>query len=766
MSFINIKDNKLKVNYKIFLLWSMFILSILFAIGFLYEGKVKFTHLSTHDIETIIFLFYAEVIIISLFIISKAYKYEKYNIKQNRDKALNEVRDKSLVLKRIINNAADGMITINEYGFIQMFNPASERIFGYKAEEVIGKNISIIMAEPYRREHDNYMANYRNTGKEQIIGNGREVMGRHKDGMEFPVDLSVSEVHINNRRIFSGIIRDISERRSVEDQLHTYMKEMEWFREQAEKATRLKSEFLATMSHEIRTPMNGVIGMSELLLSTKLDKDQKKYAKRVMSSAESLLEIINDILDFSKIEAGKLELDPHPINLKELASDLIDLFFIRTDEKALELIFNYPDDVPKYFIGDDVRIRQIISNLLSNAIKFTSEGSVELIIELDQEYIKELNLVKIKISVKDSGIGIPEDVQSSLFNKFTQADASTTRKYGGTGLGLAICKQLSAMMCGDIGIESVQGTGSVFWFTILLEKTDKKNITKTNKNDEINIDIFKGLNILLVEDNFINQEFALATLETLDCKATVAGNGKIAFDLIKDNNNYDVILMDCQMPEMDGYEATAHIIKFMKENNINKPPIIAMTANSMKGDKEKCIRAGMDDYLGKPFFKNDLMQVLKKWIDVDKKKTGKKSFSKANIKGIEEDSFCKNVANENIIIDKEILNKIKDLMGENYSNVVKKFISNTDSLVSRVCDIKTGNKDISKIIIDAHSLKSSSAYLGAFEVSSNAQKLESMAKKVVSRKNNIESLRPYFEEVKESWEVIRPLYLNEVVELS
>lgn len=390
-------------------------------------------------------------------------------------------------------------------------------------------------------------------------------------------------------------------------------------KEAAEIATKSKSEFLANMSHEIRTPMNGVLGMLNSLLKGNLHPQERHHAMLARSSAQSLLTLINDILDFSKVEAGKLDLDFTDFDLLDLLYDFSAAVFINLDEKGLEFEVDVSGVRQSRVRGDAGRIRQILFNLVGNAIKFTSEGGVKIIVDLDER--EEANV--LTCSVIDTGIGIESEKISRLFDVFTQADASTTRRYGGTGLGLAIVSQLCHLMNGEVFVTSNVGEGSSFTFSILLEKANKQH-----KVNAIDIARFENLTqqagaegnveeaqysslgeqygearILLVEDNLINQEVALSLLSDIGLKADVVENGLEA--LVKLNQNaseapYNLVLMDCQMPEMDGYEATRRIRNGEAGAEHTSVPVLALTANAMKGDKEKCLAAGMDDYLTKP----------------------------------------------------------------------------------------------------------------------------------------------------------------------
>ena len=379
----------------------------------------------------------------------------------------------------------------------------------------------------------------------------------------------------------------------------------------AESANKAKSLFLANMSHEIRTPMNGVLGMATLLDTSPLNEEQRKYVKTLMHSGNNLLGIINDILDFSKVEAGKLDLETSKFNIDLCIDTVLSTMYHAAANNNVKLNYHLAPDVPKYVLGDVTRLSQVLNNLVSNAIKFTKHGHVEVsVTQASQD-----NYALLTFAVKDTGIGIEQDVLPSLFEPFTQADISTTRKYGGTGLGLAICKKLVTLMGGDLFVQSQPGVGSTFTFTILAEHcADTENdalAVEPDYNGQSIILANKGqLRVLLVEDNMVNQMIALDFLSHLGITADVAENGQLAVDAAL-AQQYDIIFMDIQMPIMDGLEATRQILQHCPAET--RPSIIALTANVMKEDVDLYANAGMDDYLAKPIEMNKLIAAINKW---------------------------------------------------------------------------------------------------------------------------------------------------------
>lgn len=743
--------------------------------------------------------------------------------------------------RTIIDNASDGIIVVNGHGTLVEFSPAAEKIFGYQAKEVLFEvtQIETLMSQPYHQVYLEQIAQGE-TDTNVLM----EFVGYRKTGEEIDLEIAISEATLAGEQLFTGIVRDATERKEAE-------RELMLAKQKAEEATQAKSDFLANMSHEIRTPMNAIIGMSYLAMQTDLNKKQADYVNKIQTSAESLLGIINDILDFSKIEAGKLDLEKTEFDLESTISNLVQVVSQRTQEKDLELLVDLDPQLPTHLIGDPLRLGQILLNLANNAIKFTDQGEIIVKAELIEQSDDK---IEARFSVSDTGIGMTQEQMARLFQSFSQADASTTRKYGGTGLGLTISKTLAEMMNGSIWVESESGQGSTFFFTaqfglstefpqqpmlppesmkevsvlivddsvaareILFSLCDslkfnadvacsgaealdkirnaeqgaksfdvilsdwkmplmdgielgrqiellskqgeitkaphfvmvtaydrdemlanrqgvhiaasmtkpvssstlldtlsrvmtkegiaKKTVT-SNKLDTSIAQGIAGARILLVEDNAINQEIATELLQMVGMQVTTANNGQEAVDLVE-AQAFDLVLMDIQMPVMDGYQATRAI---REKGEFEALPIIAMTANAMSGDKEKCLAAGMNDHLPKPINPNQVFQTLVDWIEP----TGE-SVS----------VMLDDAADEVLEIDGFDNESALARMGGNlkaYKKTLANVVQSEANVVTRVNEA-IDQQDINTAIIAVHSLKGIAGNIGANYLREPAEQLE------------------------------------------
>ncbi len=498
-----------------------------------------------------------------------------------RSRDLNrEIQSGKQRLIAIFDTAVDSIITINPVGIVQEFNHSAEEMFGYTAAEVIGHNIKMLMPDPYHSNHDNYLKRYMDTQEPRIIGTGREVVGRRKSGDTFPMRLAVGRVDLpNDETLFVGLITDISDRKALEKSLRQTA-------EKAEQAAAAKTSFLANMSHEIRTPMNAIIGFTDLVLQTELSSQQRSHLNTIRQSSRSLLGLLNDILDITKLESGRVELELNNFSLKAVAAQIESTLRVGAHSKGLRLNTEYPASMPVFFKGDAFRIIQVLTNLVGNAVKFTERGEVNVVFGYRNQ--------KVHIQVQDTGIGMSKEQVVTIFDAFTQADASISRRFGGTGLGTTISRQLIEAMDGHIEVESELGQGSTFHIWLPLEIGKKCSLTK--EVEEVQL---PPLNILIADDIEQNLELLTLVLEAKNHKVTQARNGDEAVTQYIDGR-FDVVLMDVHMPRVDGLQATRYIRDYERATGRAVTPIIALTASVMASDRKLTEEAGMNGFAVKP----------------------------------------------------------------------------------------------------------------------------------------------------------------------
>ncbi len=532
-----------------------------------------------------------------------------------------EARQQEDWLRTIIDHLGEGVYTLDAKGGLSYINSQAERMLGWTFEEMRGRNVHELIHH-HRRDGSPLPAAdcpiYRAMHAAEIYRSSDEVFF-HKDGTALPVKVSGAPllragVHSGSVVMFS----DMRTQRMLQERLVAA-------KEAAEEAARLKSDFLSTMSHEIRTPLNGVMGMADLLFDTRLDADQVEFVRIIRTSADALRAIIDDILDFSKIEAGRLELESIDFSLRKVVQNSMDILAVKAREAGLTLAHDIDPRLPDHFNGDPVRIRQVLLNFLSNAIKFTKRGEIRVRAEPAPCDGTGEPRIGVRLSVRDAGIGISEEAQARLFQAFIQADSSTTRRFGGTGLGLAICRRLVDAMGGQIGVQSAPGKGSTFWISVPLRpgKAPPAPVPALAPAVLAQVPALapapavagavppSAKPLLLAEDNPINQRVAALVLRKLGYTVEIVENGAEAVRQAA-SGRHALVLMDCQMPEMDGFEAAAAIRRAEAGTAIHLP-IVAMTANAIEGDRERCIAAGMDDYISKPIDADRLREVLAIW---------------------------------------------------------------------------------------------------------------------------------------------------------
>ena len=550
-------------------------------------------------------------------------RYEKIKIDSQRQymthsqELIKAVKEKTLevsaqkdMFESLFQKSYDGLLLFEGDKFIEC-NEAIVSMLGYSEKEQLLKAHPSQLSPEYQPDG----RHSREKADEMIqtcLDNGAhnfEWMHQKADGEDFWCDIALTHLTLGDRELIHVVWRDISELKAIESENKKIKENLEAEvrkrTKELEVAVRAKSEFLANMSHEIRTPLNAMLGFIDILKKDERDEKRREYFDIVNGSGKVLLTIINDILDFSKIESGKLGVEKVPFNIKDLFEQVQLLFYEKAKEKNISLTMQFDSKIPSSGIGDVVRIKQVVSNLLSNAVKFTQQNG-EIVIHLSYDFNKS----RLSCSIHDNGIGIADENIKSIFKAFSQEDSSTTRKYGGTGLGLAISKNLVELMGGEIGLESQLGKGSVFYFTIACPISQEEILPEVLECKTINgLQKLDG-KILIVEDNKMNQLFLQIMLAELGLDSDIAENGKEALEKVK-SGSYDLVLMDENMPIMNGIEAT----KKIRALELNKHlPIIAVTANALKGDKERFLKAGMDDYISKPIDNDIFRKILTDYL--------------------------------------------------------------------------------------------------------------------------------------------------------
>lgn len=689
--------------------------NIVFAFAILFSGgKIYFVPNMFESVLIVLFLSLVSVLASAInFQLRMELTEKSYNIERSEKK-----------FRSIFNNSSEGIFQSSIDGKLLTVNKSLIKLLGYSNEAELMK---VNAKDLYKKREERSDIIKRIKEEEAIYSH--TVTLKRKDGSDVIVSMNNKIVrdHETNEKYLEGNIFDITprvkaerQREIVEQKLKLEKEKSDKYAEQALKLSETKSRFLANMSHELRTPANGIIGFLTLLESGayKNEDEQKQFIKTAKQSAESLIDVLNSILDLSKIEAGKIELDHSPFNMANVIDKSVHVILPKLKEKNLEIETSLPEYKKLNFLGDAIKIRQVFVNLLGNAVKFTMKGKISISLTIDP-LADEQTCVNVRI--KDSGIGIPAEKIDELFKPFSQVDGSEGLSTGGTGLGLVICKEFINLMGGEIFVFSNEGEGTEFTFTLCLNKLSEDHadfeIEKqepvfdepdSEQSIKFKADQRKVKQILLAEDNPVNQKVVIKTLEAAGYKVEPVFNGKEALDALQ-KNSFDLVLMDIQMPDMDGYTAARMIRE--NENSDTGIPIIALTAHAMMGDKEKCIEAGMNDYISKPIISSELLNKIDHLVAIK----------------VKEEPVTETDQKEALLFDVERLNQVT-LGDKNFEKeLLTDYLNDTDQKLDDLRE-QLFNKEIKKITDTAHTLKGSSYSVGARLIGDEAYGIELSAK--------------------------------------
>lgn len=630
-------------------------------------------------------------------------KEEKVNLDSNSiDIKNSHQQTNGSIFQSFLESVPDAIVIINNEGNIESVNSQTEKMFGYTKKEILGNKVELLMSSRYKMIHQSHRDGYFKEPKVRTMGEGMVLFAQNKNGEEFPVEISLSKLNSEDNFLVCASIRDVSKQKKIESELIDA-------KIKAENAAKSKQQFLSNMSHEIRTPMNAIIGFTNVVLKTDLSEKQREYLAAIKTSCDALTVLINDIIDLAKVETEKIVFEKKPFKLTTSISAMSNLFEPKIQEKNLNLIIEYDNNIPDVLIGDPVRLHQIILNLVGNAVKFTLEGKIIISV---RKLFEDHENIEIEFSITDTGIGIEKEKVDTIFENFHQAHSDVSKIYGGTGLGLAIVKQLIGSQGGHIQMESEFGKGTVFNFVLTFQKVNEETVFE-EEIIELESSEVKNIKILVVEDVKLNQLLIKTLLDDFGFEYDIVANGKLAIQKLE-INKYDIILMDMLMPIMNGYEATEYIRNTMK----SQIPIIALTADVSTFDLQKSKILGMNDYVSKPINEKILYNKI---VGIIKKQ----------LQNMEHEALNKLQNNDLKYTDLKYLKKITKSDSKLMIEMIDVYLKQTPTLVNAMKQ-SLFEKDSQMLQAAVHKMIPSFAIMGINE------DIEIMAKKVQEYAHTIE----------------------------